>query len=97
VSLATRTLPDTVVVPAPAVQPGQGGMFVYAIGPDQTVTMSKVEVGPTMNGRTAILRGLAGDEQVVTDGHLRLTPGAAVQVLADAPASQAVVQRDGGE
>lgn len=97
VSLATRTLPDTVVVPAPAVQPGQSGMFVYVVGPDQTVAMANVEVGPTIEGRTAILRGLNGDEQVVTDGHLRLTPGAAVQVLGGTPASQAVVKRDGSE
>jgi multidrug efflux system membrane fusion protein len=94
VSLATRTLPDTVVVPAPAVQPGQGGMFVYVVRPDQTVAMSMVEVGPTIDGRTAILRGLAGDEEVVTDGHLRLTPGAAIEVKNAQPTSQAVAKLD---
>lgn len=97
VSLATRTLPDTVVVPAPAVQPGQGGMFVYVVKPDRTVAMSIVEVGPTIDGRTAIIRGLAGDEQVVTDGHLRLTPGATIEVKNIEPTSQAVVTRAEGE
>lgn len=90
VSLSLQTLRDTVVVPDTAVQSGQGFAFVYVVASDNTAQLKRVEPGPTVENRTAILRGLSGGETVVTDGHLRLTPGATVHAAAEpasAPAS----------
>jgi multidrug efflux system membrane fusion protein len=75
-NLATHR--DAVVVPAAAVQPGQDRPYVYVVGPDDTVELRRVTPGLTIAGRTVISEGLSGNEEVVTDGHLRLTPGAKI-------------------
>lgn len=90
VSLALSTLPDAVVVPAQAVQVGQAGEYVFVVKTDRTVEMRPVAVGPTVHGKTVIDRGLEAGEEVVTDGQLRLTPGAKVEIrAAQAAASEA--------
>ena len=69
-----------VVVPGQAVQPGQGGAFVYVLREDGTVEQRTVKVGRTVAGQSVIEEGLAGDETVVTEGQLRLLPGVRVSV-----------------
>lgn len=78
VTLTTQTLRNTVVVPTSAVQVGQSSSYVYVVNAGDAVEMKAVSVGPTIAGRTVITNGLSGDEEVVTDGHLRLTPGAEI-------------------
>ena len=75
--LATRA--GATVVPVAAVQAGQAGSFVYVVKPDRTVELRPVTAGLTVGGETLIEKGLAAGETVVTDGHLRLTPGAAIR------------------
>jgi multidrug efflux system membrane fusion protein len=70
--------PDRVVCPAPAVQTGQQGQYVFVIGADDTVEMREVSVDRGDERETVIAAGLAGGETVVTDGQLRLVPGAKV-------------------
>ncbi len=79
VTLVTRTLREAAVAPASAVQPGQGGTFVYVVNADKTVSRVDVTAGPTVEGKTVIERGLTGGETVVTDGHLRLVPGMRIE------------------
>lgn len=80
VTLTLSNLVDAVVVPTPAVQTGQSGQFVFVVKPDKTVETRPVVVGLSYGNETVILRGLSGGETVVTDGQLRLSPGAAVIV-----------------
>ncbi len=68
------------VVPARAVQTGQGEQFVFVVRPDKTVTYRPVTVKRQLEGEAVIEKGLAAGEIVVTDGHLRLVPGARVEV-----------------
>jgi membrane fusion protein, multidrug efflux system len=68
-----------VVVPASAVQSSQKGSTVYVIKGD-TAEERPVKVDRTDEQVAVIAEGLNGDETVVTDGQLRLTPGAKVQV-----------------
>jgi multidrug efflux system membrane fusion protein len=75
VSLALDTLVNAVVVPAEAVQQGPDGAFLFVVRPDSTVEPRKIEVGASDRGLTAISKGIAVDETVVTDGQLRLTAG----------------------
>src|SRR5262249_54562557 len=70
---------NAVVVPAQAVQQGQDNQFVYVIKPDSTVEVRNVKTGPTVNDQIVIEEGIKPGEQVVTDGQLRLVPGATVQ------------------
>jgi multidrug efflux system membrane fusion protein len=69
-----------IVVPSVAVQNGQQGQYVFILGRDQTVTMRSVKVSRTNGDDTVIADGVQPGEEVVTDGQLRLTPGAKVSV-----------------
>jgi membrane fusion protein, multidrug efflux system len=68
-----------VVVPSQAVQIGQDKSFVYVVKFDSTAEMRVVKPGATVDPMTVIEDGLKPGEQVVTDGQLRLVPGAKVQ------------------
>lgn len=74
--------PRAIVVPAQAVQTGQSGQFVFVVKGDMTVEMRPVETVRTLDGETVIRKGLQAGEQVVTDGQLRLVPGAKVELKA---------------
>ena len=80
VSLTLGVQPDALLVPSQAVQTGQAGQYLLVVKPDQTVESRPVTVGPTVGGQTVVETGVAAGEQVVTDGHLRLVPGAKVEI-----------------
>jgi multidrug efflux system membrane fusion protein len=89
VTLATRA--DALVVPAMAVQRGQVGPYVFVVGQDLVAHMRPVTPGDRAEGqRVIITNGLAAGEQVITDGHLRVVPGAKVSIQpGNAPAADA--------
>ena len=67
------------VVPSQAIQLGQDKTFVYVVKADSTAEMRTVKTGTTIESMTVIEDGLKPGEQVVTDGQLRIVPGAKVQ------------------
>jgi membrane fusion protein, multidrug efflux system len=77
-SLAER--PDAVVIPAQAVESGQSGPFVFVVKPDLTVEARPVTTGAEVDSFVIVEKGLEGGERVVTDGQIRLVPGAAVEL-----------------
>ena len=79
VVLTLGTQNQAVVVPSQAVQIGQDKSFVYVVKADMTVETRTVKTGTTIENMTVIDDGLKPGEQVVTDGQLRLVPGAKVQ------------------
>jgi membrane fusion protein, multidrug efflux system len=79
--------PNTVMIPAVAVQSGQKGPFVFAAKDDQTVEMRHVELAGVEGYLVAVSKGLEGGERVVVEGQLRLTSGA--RVTETAPDGQA--------
>lgn len=84
VSLRLASQPDALVIPAQAVQTGQGEQFVFVVKPDHTAEYRAVGVERIMDGEAVIKSGLAAGEQVVTDGQLRLVPGARVEIKPEA-------------
>lgn len=89
-SLNLDTLPGAIVVPNEAIQQGPEGPFVFLVNAGQQAEVRKIEVGGSFAGATVIARGLQAGDAVVTDGQLRLVPGAAVVARpAEAPASAA--------
>lgn len=69
-----------VVVPSQAVQTGQSGQYVYVVKDDLTAELRTVEVRRAYGEESIIAAGLKPGERVVTDGQLRLTPGARVEI-----------------
>jgi membrane fusion protein, multidrug efflux system len=79
VVMTLSTAAQAIVVPSQAVQVGQDKSFVYVVKSDGTVEMRTIKSGTTIDNMTLIEDGLKPGEQVVTDGQLRLVPGAKVQ------------------
>ncbi len=82
VTMTLSTLPGAVLVPTPAIQTGQGGRYVFVVKTDLTVEVRPVETGEILGDQTVIRKGVNGGERVVTDGQLRLVPGARVEIKA---------------
>ena len=80
VRLTLTTEKGAVVVPSVAVQTGQAGQYVYIVKDDMTAEMRPVKVGRSYGEESIVTEGLKPGERVVTDGQLRLAPGARVEV-----------------
>lgn len=85
VSLIIAVIDNAVTIPAEAVQQGQDGAFVYVVKDDQSVEMRKIAVETTQRGIAIVQQGLVAGETVVTDGQLRLVPGAKVRTADTKP------------
>ena len=81
VVVTLATIPDAIAVPSVAVQIGPQGQYVYVVKPeDNPVELRPVAMAQTRGDDTVIQSGLSAGETVVTDGHLRLTPGSRVSI-----------------
>jgi multidrug efflux system membrane fusion protein len=80
VMLRLAVEPHAIVVPAAAIQNGQQGQFVYVVNADRSVAMRPVAVARTAGDDAVITSGVKLGEEIVTDGQLRLVPGAKVSV-----------------
>lgn len=74
---------DGLVIPAPALQRGPQGLYVYVVKPDDTVEMRNVSVAVIEDGRALMDDGLKAGESVVVDGMARLRPGAKVRLAGE--------------
>jgi len=75
--------PNSLVIPSQAIQSGQKNQFVYVVKSDQTVEARPITVKRAVNSGTAnetVVEGVQAGEVVVTDGQLRVVPGAPVQI-----------------
>ena len=86
--LTLDTAHNATVIPAVAVQAGQQGQFVYVVGSDNHVAPRVVKTGRTFGTKAIVESGLAPGDTVVTDGQLRLFPGAQIRAV-DAPGAKA--------
>jgi len=80
VTLKLSTLKNAVVVPEEAVLEGQQGYYVYVVAADGSAEMHAVQVVQRLNGEAAIKDGVSAGDTVVTDGQLRLFPGAKADI-----------------
>ncbi|MEW5773634.1 MAG: efflux RND transporter periplasmic adaptor subunit [Thermodesulfobacteriota bacterium] len=98
VTVRLDVLRNAVTAPSAAIQTGIKGPYVYVVDANSTAELRQVETGLSEDGIAVVTSGLAAGEKVVVDGHLLLTPGAAVTLKTgkaapapdkDAPAPQA--------
>ena len=92
-------------MPSQAVQTGQDGQYVFVVKPDSTVEQRPITPGQRVDDDTVVQKGLTPGETVVTEGQLRLEPGARVTTdlsgaarrrAAAADAAAAAAWRPGG-
>ncbi len=95
VALVLTVERNALTVPDAAVVTGQEGTFVYVVTPEGKAEKRTVRVD-RIDGDTAVItEGLKDGETVVTDGQMRLVPGAAVEALPDAPSGPGPAPSDG--
>ena len=82
------------VVPVSAVNSSQSGTYCYVVKADTTVELRPVSVSRSWQSLSVVASGLAAGETVVTDGQVRLSPGA--RALIRMPGSPAGARADGG-
>src|SRR5207248_1084779 len=78
---------NATVVPSSAVMAGQQGTYVFTVEADGSAKQHLVRVARAMDTMTVIASGIEPGMTVVTDGQLRLTPGAKVEVKNQPPAT----------
>lgn len=81
VALILTTQTDAVVIPSRAVQMGQNGSYVFVVGDNHKAEYRPVVLGLTVGDDVVIEKGVSAGDRVVTDGQLRLFPGALVKVV----------------
>ncbi len=94
--LELDTLRDVITIPSSAIQRGSQGLFVYVVGPNGTVAIRTVELGPADGQQIAVTRGLAAGDLVVVDGVDRLRDGARVELIQRPDFSAPVAPRPAG-
>ena len=85
VTLVLDTLRQAVSVPNNAVQQGADGNYVYVLKDDGGAEQRRVEAVASEDGFTAVRGNVQAGDTVITDGHLRLMPGAKVRIKEDSP------------
>jgi len=80
--VVVQTLKDAVVIPQNAIITNAQGTFVYVLDKDQSARLVPVQrvYGA---GVDAAVSGLAGSEQVITDGKQNVRPGAKVRLASE--------------
>jgi multidrug efflux system membrane fusion protein len=74
------TEPEALAVPAPAVQLGPQGPYIFVVKDGTVAEVRPITIKRTQAGESVVGSGLRPGEQVVTDGQLRLVNGAGVTV-----------------
>jgi multidrug efflux system membrane fusion protein len=80
VVLTVAERPQSVVVPTPVVQTGPRGEYVYVVTAQKTAEMRPVTVAFEHEGEAVIATGLTAGETVILEGHLRVAPGARIEI-----------------
>lgn len=80
VTLILGVQTGALVIPEQAVLNAQQGTFVFVVDPDGTAKQQPVTVERTIDSLAVIAVGLTPGTLVVTDGQLRLTPDAKVEI-----------------
>lgn len=88
VAVTLDSRPNAVIIPEEAIWPQGKSSFVYRVV-DGKAALTKVEIGNRSPGSVEILKGLAANDMVVTDGQIKLKDGAPVSVIAPPPAAPA--------
>jgi multidrug efflux system membrane fusion protein len=92
VTLGLSVQKGVTVVPSEAIQNGPKGQFVYVVNKDKKADLRLISAGRAVQRMTVIDKGVTAGETVITDGQLRVVPGAMVQPVAAPGSGQAVNQ-----
>ncbi len=95
VGLTVEVKPNMLSAPASAVLPAQQGMITWVIDAENKVTPRVVTVERIVDQTVFLTSGVSAGDRVVTDGQLRLAPGATVVIEDQRPKSAPREERRG--
>lgn len=76
---------ETLLIPEEAIIPVRDRRYVYIVKEDNTAERREVTTGRRRIGEVEILDGIKPGEIVVTEGAIRLRPGASVRITRETP------------
>jgi membrane fusion protein (multidrug efflux system) len=79
------SLPKAILIPQQAVSQGPQGTFVYVVNSAGMAEARPVKLGRDVNNSWVIREGLNEGDRVITDGVMRVRPGAPVKASPQAP------------
>ena len=82
VSVEGITRHDTIVIPQAAVMQGLQGQFVYAVDKENKASIRPVTIGREVADGWIAEKGLQTGDRIVTEGVIKVKPGAPVTVAA---------------
>lgn len=80
VRVPVATLPGKIVISSKVVKYNQQGPYVYVVNPQGTLEFRQLTLGDEDSEDVIVEGGISLDEQVVTSGYTRLSPGLQVEV-----------------
>lgn len=80
IKIPVSTLEKAMLIPQKAVRYNDRGTYIYIVDDEKIVGMRQVVLGEEQGSDVIVLQGLDPSEVVITDGHLRATPGLKVDV-----------------
>jgi membrane fusion protein (multidrug efflux system) len=97
VILRGATRPNALTVPQRAVLEGPQGKFVYVVDEKGTAQPRPIEVGDWAGDDWVVTKGVQPGDRVITDGLMRLGPGAPVRIAEAGAAQQKPPAQPGGK
>ena len=88
VAVTLDSRPNAVVIPEQAIWPQGKDSFVYRVV-DGKAALTKVDIGNRAPGTVEIIKGLAANDMVITDGQMKIKDGVPVSVIGAPPAAPA--------
>ncbi len=86
-SLLGVTISDAITVPKAALMQSPQGQFVYVLGANNVAEIRPVTVARELPDGWLISKGLAAGDRIITEGVVKVAPGAPVQPTDAAPAA----------
>ena len=80
VTISGLTEPDAFIVPKRAIMQGPMGPFVYTVSAESKTVISPVSLGLSTPQGQIIEKGLKAGDKVITDGMIKVRPGAPVAI-----------------
>lgn len=80
VKVPIATSPDRLLIPQKAVRYNEQGTYIYVVDAEKSVVFRQVSLGEEHGSDVIVLEGLDAGEIVISDGHLRASPGIKVDV-----------------
>lgn len=83
---------NAIVLPEVALMQGPQGQFVYTVDKAGKALVSPVRLGQKLGDNWLVLSGLTAGDKVITEGIIKVIPGASVQVTASLQPSRGVAR-----